>query len=180
MVTLDGFFEGPGRDIDWHTVDEEFNDFAIQQLQSAGGLIFGRITYELMASYWPTLAAVRDDPVIAEMMNSIPKWVFSRTIDQADWNSTTLIKGEAEVEVPKLKSESDKDLLIFGSANLASSLIPRSLIDEFRLMLSPILLGAGTPLFQDLPQKISLRWLKSRTFANGNVLLHYEPAQRDG
>jgi dihydrofolate reductase len=173
MVTLDGFFEGPNRDIDWHRVDEEFNDFAIEQVKTADGLIFGRVTYELMTSYWPTADALSNDPQIAEKMNTISKIVFSRTLDRADWNNTRLIKGEAVEEVRRLKQQTGGNLFIFGSADLSSSLIPQGLIDEFRLMLNPVVLGSGNPLFRD---KLNLKLLETRTFQNGNVLLYYQPA----
>ncbi|MDD5371733.1 MAG: dihydrofolate reductase family protein, partial [Anaerolineaceae bacterium] len=122
MITLDGFFAGPDGNIDWHKVDEEFNDFAVQQLHTAGGLIFGRVTYQLMAGYWPTPAAVHDDPIVADLMNTIPKTVFSRTLNQADWDNTRLVKTDAAGEVSRLKGEPGKDVFIFGSGNLASSL----------------------------------------------------------
>src|SRR5688572_13512557 len=92
MVTVDGFFEGPDQDIDWHNVDEEFNEFAINQLDEVGVLLFGRVTYQLMASYWPTQSAKQNDPVIAERMNSVPKIVFSKTLETVDWDNTRLIK----------------------------------------------------------------------------------------
>ena len=92
MVTLDGFFEGPNREINWHHVDEEFNEFAIDQLDSADGLLFGRVTYEMMASYWPTPAARTNDPIVAGKMNALPKFVFSRTLKKAEWNNTKLVK----------------------------------------------------------------------------------------
>ena len=95
LLTLDGFFEGPNREIDWHNVDEEFNEFAIQQLQTADAILFGRVTYQMMASFWPTSEARRDDPVVAGLMNNIPKYVFSNTLNSVDWQNTTLINGEA-------------------------------------------------------------------------------------
>ncbi len=99
LITLDGFFEGPNRELDWHNVDGEFNEFAIEQLNNSGLLLFGRVTYELMASYWPTELALKDDPIVADMMNSIPKIVFSRTLKKADWNNTRLIKDNVREEL---------------------------------------------------------------------------------
>jgi dihydrofolate reductase len=175
MVTLDGFFEGPNGEIDWHNADEEFNEFAVDQVKSADGLIFGRVTYELMASYWPTPAAQADDPMVAEKMNTMPKIVFSRTLDKVEWNNTRLVKGDAVKEISQLKQEPGKDLLIFGSADLASSLTKHSLIDEYRIMVNPVVLSKGKPLFKDVKEKLNLRLLKTKTFGNGNVLLYYEP-----
>ena len=175
MVTLDGFFEGPNGEIDWHNADEEFNEFAVDQVKSADGLIFGRVTYELMASYWPTPAAQADDPMVAEKMNTMPKIVFSRTLDKVEWNNTRLVKGDAVKEISQLKQEPGKDLLIFGSADLASTLTNLGLIDEYRIMVNPVVLGKGKPLFKDVKEKLNLRLLKTKTFGNGNVLLYYEP-----
>lgn len=175
MMTLDGFFEGPDHDISWHNVDDEFNEFAIQQLNSAGGLIFGRVTYEMMASYWPTSQAIGDDPEVADKMNSIPKIVFSRSLQQADWNNTRLVNGDAAEELAKLKQETGKDLFIFGSADLAAALTRQRLIDEYRIMVAPVVIGRGTPLFKDINGSLKLKLLQSRTFHNGNVLLYYQP-----
>ena len=175
MVTLDGFFAGPNGEIDWHNVDEEFNEFAIDQLKTAGGLIFGRVTYQLMAGYWPTAAALSDDPVVADRMNSIAKIVFSRTLDQADWNDTRLVKEDAAGEISRLKQQPGKDLFIFGSANLASTFTNLDLIDEYRIMVSPVILGKGRPLFEGIQAKLDLELLNTKTFRNGNVLLYYEP-----
>ena len=173
MMTLDGFFEGPGHNIDWHTVDEEFNQFAIEQLAEAGALVFGRVTYELMAGYWPTSGAIADDPAVAGLMNAIPKIVFSRTLEAAPWNNTRLIQGGLEAEMRRLKEEAGRDLFIFGSAELASELTRIGLIDEYRVMVSPVILASGTPLFKGTQLKLKL--LRSRTFAIGNVLLVYAP-----
>lgn len=175
MVTLDGFFEGPDRDINWHNVDDEFNEFAIEQINTVDTLIFGRVTYELMASYWPTKEAITNDPIVADKMNSMPKIVFSKTLASADWQNTRLVKGDAAKEIAKLKKQSGKDLIIFGSADLAASFIKDGLIDEFRVMLNPVLLGRGTPLFKGIHEKLNLKLLKTKTFGSGNVLLYYQP-----
>jgi len=175
MITLDGFFSGPNGEIDWHNVDQEFNEFAIEQLSTAGGLIFGRVTYEVMASYWPTPLAIEDDPVVAGKMNSIPKFVFSRSLRSADWENTRLIHRDAAGEILNLKQQPGGDLFIFGSANLAASLTRQGLIDEYRLMLNPVVLGDGRPLFDELDERLSLRLIKTKVFASGNVLLTYQP-----
>ena len=176
MVALDGFFAGPEGEIDWHNVDQEFNEFAIEQLNTAGGLIFGRLTYQLMANYWPTPAAKTDDPIVAKKMNGIPKFVFSRTLEKADWENTRLVKGDAAAEIPKLKSQPGGDLYIFGSANLASSLIRHGLIDEYRVMVNPVVLGSGRLLFENLEGRLRLELVRTKPFASGNVLLYYGPS----
>lgn len=176
MVSLEGYFAGPQGELDWHRVDEEFNEFAIAQLNSAGGLIFGRKTYTLMASYWPTSAALLDDPVIAGQMNQIAKIVASRTLETAEWNNTRLVKNNLDAEILKLKQQPGGDLFIFGSANLALSLMPQQLIDEYRLIVAPLILGRGRPLFAELPAPLPLTLQSTRLFRNGNVLLTYQPA----
>jgi dihydrofolate reductase len=175
LMTLDGFFEGPNREIDWHNVDNEFNEFAIEQLNNASVLIFGRITYELMAGYWPSPDALSNDPVVAEKMNSLPKIVFSKTLDKVEWNNTRLVKGDPGKECRKLKQMNDKDIFIFGSANLVSVLFNRGLIDEFRIMINPLILGQGNTLFKPARNRFPLRLIKTKTFKSGNVLLYYEP-----
>jgi dihydrofolate reductase len=179
MVTLDGFFEGPkgAGDIEWHHTDEEFNQFSIEQLNEIGTLLFGRITYELMSSYWPTEGAINDDPEVANAMNNLPKVVVSRTLDKADWNNSVLIKDNIEEEIQKLKNQPGKDIAVFGSANLASTLIKAGLIDEFRVMINPVVIGGGRPLFENIEGKIELELVKTRTFKNGNVMHYYTRKQ---
>jgi len=177
LITLDGFFEGPGNDITWHQVDDEFNEFAIEQLNSTDGLIFGRVTYQLMANIWPTPAGLDGEPATAKLMNSLPKYVFSRTLTKVDWNNTSLMKGDADNELTKLKKGNGKNLFIFGSAELSSTFIRHGLIDEFRLLVNPILLDSCIRLFKDDHELIKLTLLKTRTFRNGNVLLYYQPSR---
>ena len=177
MITLDGLFEGQDHNIGWHNVDAEFNEFAIAQLNEIGTLLFGRITYQMMASYWPTSEAVKNDPVVADLMNRLPKIVVSKTMAIAEWNNTSLIKDQIASEILKLKKQSGQDLAIFGSANLISTLMRMDLIDEHRVMVNPVILGTGTPLFQP-KDKFNLRLLRTRAFGNGNVLLCYESKRK--
>src|SRR5574338_1145036 len=173
MVTLDGLFEGPGHNIDWHRVDEEFNEFAIDQLKTGDALIFGRITYELMVSYWPTSEALTDDPQVAGLMNSLPKVVASRSLESVDWENARLVGEDISQEIAALKAQPGKNLFIFGSANLAVTLMREGLIDEIRVIVAPIVLGAGTPLFKQVTKPFELKLVDSRVFRNGNVLLCY-------
>ena len=177
LTSLDGFFEGPDQDISWHRVDEQFNEFAIDQLSSAGGLLFGRVTYELMAGYWPTAAANEDDPIVAGKMNATPKIVFSKTLSNAAWENTRLVKDHFVEEITKLKQQPGKDLFIFGSSNLAVTFMEHGLIDEYRIMLNPVALGAGKTLFTGLRQPLNLKLLKTKSFRSGNILLYYVPDQ---
>lgn len=178
MITLDGFFEGPNQDISWHNVDDEFNEFAIDQLKEVGTLLFGRVTYQGMASYWPTDFAKQDDPVVARLMNDLPKIVFSTTLNSAEWNNSRLVKENAAEEVSKLKGQPGKDIAIFGSSDLATSLAEAGLIDEYRIIVNPVFLGHGTPLLKGIKDRLNLKLLKARTFNSGNVLLYYVPDKK--
>jgi dihydrofolate reductase len=171
MMTLDGFVEGENRDISWHldVWGEELERLSIDQLKSAGGLMFGRVTYELMANHWPGA-----EGEVADFMNALPKYVFSRTLTTSGWNNTQIFRTGVPDTVARLKRDSAKDIYLFGSADLAASLIPHRLIDEFRIALNPLLLGTGSPLFRT-GGKLRLRLLDSRSLSNGIVILRYEP-----
>src|SRR5690348_5148 len=122
MITLDGFFAGPQGDLSWHVVDEDYHQLAVDLLSSSDLLVFGRVTYELMASYWPTAAAVTDDPVVGEWMNTLPKVVFSKTlshVEWGEWKNARLVKENPGEEIATLKSGSGKDLLLLGSGEIA-------------------------------------------------------------
>lgn len=177
LISLDGYFEGPNQDINWHHVDEEFNEFAIQQTGEFGALLFGRVTYELMASYWPTESAKRDDPAVAGLMNNLPKVVFSTTLDKVEWENTKLVKDNFVEEVSKLKEQPGKDLAIFGSSDLAVTFIDLGLIDEFRIMINPVVLGGGKPILHGIKSQLELKLIKVKEFKSGNVLLYYVPTK---
>jgi dihydrofolate reductase len=176
LVTMDGYVAGPNGEIDWHNVDGEFNDFAIEQTATFDALVFGRVTYDLMASYWPTEDAIKNDPIVAGQMNAIPKLVVSRTLDKADWNNTRLVKDNVVAEIKKLKDEPGKEIAIFGSSNLSAYLLDEGLIDEIRLIVNPIILGNGMPIFKGAQKQSRWELYKSRTFRNGNILHYYRVA----
>jgi dihydrofolate reductase len=178
LTTLDGYYEGPNQEFDFWVVDEEFDGFAVQQLDEVDTLVFGRVTYEGMAAYWPTPAAERDDPRVAARMNGLSKIVVSRTLDKAEWANTRLIKDDVSEELTKLKQQPGKDIAILGSSDLTVSLLPMGLVDEVRIMVNPVVLGAGKSVFRTAGERISLKLLKSRLFNSGNVLLYYQPADR--
>lgn len=175
LVSLDGYFEGPNRDISWHNVDAEFNEYAVDMLNSVDTLLFGRVTYELMASYWPTPDVMKDDPIVAERMNNLSKIVFSRTLDKAEWKNTRLVKDNIEEEIRNMQKQPGKDMAILGSGSIVSQFAQHGLIDEYRIMVNPVVLGGGNPLFKDIKDRLHLKLLKTKTFRNGNVLLYYEP-----
>jgi dihydrofolate reductase len=179
VVTLDGYYEGPNGEFDWPNVDAEFNEFSISQLNDIETLLFGRVTYEGMASYWPTPAALEFDPVIAERMNNIHKVVFSKSLTEATWQNSTLTREDIGTAVPKLKEESGGGALaIFGSPTLTVSLLEAGLVDELRVMVMPILLGAGKSLFTGLRDRVHVKLGPTIVFSSGNVLLTYQPTTR--
>lgn len=180
MVTLDGYFEGPGRDITWHNVDDEFNDYAIHFLDTIDTLVFGRVTYQLMESYWPTQAALNDDPEVARRMNNLRKVVFSKTLRQVNWQNTSLANGDAAKELKKLKAPDGKNIAIFGSSNLSQTFLKDGLVDELRIIVNPVLIGSGSPLFQGIQDKHALKLTKTQAFKSGNVMLTYTPLNLSG
>ena len=177
LVTLDGYFAGQGGDISWHNVDEEFQELANAASNSGNTLLFGRVTYELMASYWPTPEAIKNDPIVAQGMNSATKIVFSRTLNKIDWNNTRLVKNDMLSEIRKLKQESGKDLTVLGSGSIVSQLAQERLIDEYQILLNPVVIGKGKTMFEGVKDRFSLKLTKTRVFGNGNVLLSYELAR---
>ena len=175
MVSVDGYFEGPSRELDWHNVDAEFNDLAISFLDTVDTLLFGRVTYELMAGYWPTEHAIKDDPIVAGKMNALHKVVVSRTLKKVEWNNSTLVKGDLIEEVRRLKQQPGKDIAIFGSSDVAVPLVHQDLLDEFRIMVNPVILGRGKSLLSGLKSRQKLKLVESQAFRSGNVLLSYRP-----
>jgi len=175
MISVDGFFEGPSHEIDWHIVDPDTNTTAIDLLNHAGGLLFGRVTYELMAGFWPTPIAASKDPIVAGRMNQLPKIVFSRTLSTVTWGNTRLVRENAAGEVLKLKQQPGEDLVILGSSGLMLTLIEHDLIDEFRIIVNPVALGNGNSLFKGLKGRLNLNLAKVHAFDSGNVLLSYLP-----
>jgi dihydrofolate reductase len=177
LVTLDGYFAGQGGDISWHNVDEEFQELANAASNSGNTLLFGRLTYELMASFWPTEEALKTDPIVAQGMNKAEKTVFSRTLDKVDWNNTRLVKSDMIAEVRRLKQGAGKDLTVLGSGSIVSQLAQEGLIDEYQILLNPVVLGKGKTMFEGVKDRFRLRLTKTRVFGNGNVLLNYEPVR---
>jgi len=174
LMSLDGFFEGSNHELDWFVIDADFLEYARTLLGEAAALLFGRRTYEHMAAHWPTAPA--DE--IAYKMNHLPKFVFSGTLDKAEWNNTTLVKDGYAEEILKLKQQDGKGaLVILGSAMLASHFLQYGLIDEYRVILNPVLLGHGQPLFPDLRNKFSLKLTRTKPLASGVIVLYYEPAK---
>lgn len=178
-VTLDGYFVDANGDMSWaHRGDQdaEWNDFVSGNARGGGELLFGRKTYELMASFWPTPMAAQLQPALAERMNGLRKVVFSRSLDKASWSNTKLVKGDLVEAVRAMKSEPGEGMTLMGSGSIVAQLAQAGLIDEYQLVVNPIVLGRGRTMFEGLKDKLSLKPTKTRTFGNGNVLLCYVPA----
>ncbi len=176
ITSLDGFYAGPNGEFDWPIVDKEFNEFAVRQLDGAGTLAFGRVTYALMAAHWTSELAQANDPAITRRMNGKPKFVFSRALEDAGWTGTTVLRGEATERAAEAKAGEGQEVLVLGSPHLTAALSEAGLLDELRIMVSPILLGRGLSLFEDLGDRISLTLLHVEAFESGNVLLTYRPS----
>ena len=177
-ITLDGYFSGLNGDIGFfhnRFKDDEFHAFAVDNIRAAGALLFGRITYEVMFAYWPITDAAKAEPVIADRMNSLPKFVFSRTLAKTPWNNAQLVKGDLVSEVRKLKEAPGNRMAILGSGNIVAQLAPHGLIDEYEIVVNPVAIGRGRTLFEGVKELLHLKLVKTRTFRNGNVLLCYEP-----
>jgi dihydrofolate reductase len=177
-ITLDGYFTDSNNDMSWahKNADDEWNKFTAENASGGAVLLFGRKTYDLMVSFWPTKQAYEMMPTVAEGMNNLPKVVFSRTMDKATWNNTKLVKDNIAEEVRKMKSEPGDDMVIMGSGTIVSQLTEAHLIDEYQIIVHPLVLGSGRTMFEGVKGKLRLKRTSSRTFKNGNVLLNYEPA----
>ena len=178
-VTLDGYFVSHNGDFTWarnNTDDPEYAAFESENAKGEAELLFGRVTYDLMARYWPTPLAAQQAPTVAEGLNRMKKIVFSRTLDHASWANTRVINDDLVTAVRKLKSEPGPGLLIMGSGTIIAQLAAAGLIDEYQMMVDPVALGSGRSMFEGIPQKLALKQTKSRTFKSGKTFLCYEPA----
>jgi dihydrofolate reductase len=183
LTSLDGFIAGPKGELGWFVQEgfltkTEYGEYAREFNSSIGGILLGRKTYEDWVGYWPD--ATDNDPFITERTNNLPKFVFSNTLDKVGWgkwNNAHLMKGDAGEEVKRLKSQPGKDLAIFGSGTLVSSLTRLALIDEYQITIQPVILGAGLSQFKDLGKWLRLKLVKSRQLREGAVVLYYQPVR---
>lgn len=177
FLTVNGYYEGKEKgDISWHTHQPggEEGQYAAEGAGSGSTLVFGRVTYEMMAGWWPTPMAIETMPDVAKGMNESEKIVFSRTLKKADWQNTRIISNNIGEEIKKLKK--DKDLTILGSGSIITQLSELGLIDVYQLMIDPVAIGAGSSIFNGLKKKLDLKLADSRIFKSGVVLLTYVPA----
>jgi dihydrofolate reductase len=176
FMTLDGYFKGPNGDISWHkhgTAPDEV-EFAEEGAGSDSILLFGRVTYEMMAGYWPSAEAKKNSPKVAEGMNKSEKYVFSRKMKKTDWANTTIIKENIVAAVLKLKKTATKDIVILGSGSIITQLAEANLIDSYQFMMDPLAIGEGTSIFEGIKKPLKLKLSSTRTFTSGVILLNYE------
>ena len=174
-VTLDGYFTDSKGDMSWaHKSDPEWDEFVAGNASSpsSGALLFGRVTYEMMASFWPTPEAQESMPTVADGMNQMQKFVLSKSLREATWNNTTIVRSLDEIE--KIKRDSGPDIVVLGSGNVVTQLAAKGLVDEYQIIVNPLAIGAGRTLFEGT--RVNLKLKSTRAFKIGNVLLTYERA----
>ena len=173
FITLNGYYKGANEDISWHQHGGEESEHATEGLSGDGVLLFGRKTYEMMSSYWPTPAALESTPDIAKGMNNAEKIVFSRTLKEAKWNNTRIIKDNIVEEVKKLKENGNKNMAILGSGSILNLFAENGLIDEYQFMIDPVVIGEGETVLKCKMKKLKLT--KSKVYKSGVILTYYEP-----
>lgn len=176
MVSLDGYFEGLGHDLSWHNAkNEEFKRLQAKHAVESDAILMGRTTYELMASFWPTPMAKEMDAETAKFMNETRKFVVSHAAFEPGWQNVSVLHGDVSAQIRKLKEKPGQEIALLGSNKLCVSLMADGLVDEFRIMVNPVVLGDGTSLFAGLTQRPHFILIKTRKYASGNVLLTYRP-----
>ena len=174
FITLNGYFKGPQDDISWHVHGGPESEYGVDALKSGSTLVFGRTTYDMMSGYWPSPEALQQMPEMARGMNAAEKIVFSTTLKKADWNNTTVIKGNIVEEMTRLKQGTGPAMTILGSGSIISQFAEADLIDSYQIMMDPIALGDGTPMFKGITKKLQLKLVDTRTFKSGVILLSYQ------
>jgi dihydrofolate reductase len=180
-VSLDGFIAGVGGEMDWvgENYDEAMGRYETDLIAGADTLLLGRVTYQSFAGSWPHVPdnpqASEGEKEYARMLNAMHKIVFSRTLEQADWNNSVLKKTLVPAEIAQLKSEPGRTILVYGSASLVQSLTDHGLIDEYQVLVYPLILGGGKSLFQGVRDRTKLRLVESKTHPSGVVVLSYRP-----
>jgi len=175
FISIDGYFKGVNNDIGWHKHGGDESEFSAESLKTGNTLLFGRVTYEMMAGFWPTPAAMESLPMVATGMNRADKIVFSSSMKKADWKNTKVVSGNIVDEVKKMKAGKGSDMTILGSGSIITQFADAGLIDAISIMVDPVALGKGTAIFSGIKNQLDLKLKDSRVFKSGVVLMNYEP-----
>jgi dihydrofolate reductase len=179
-TSLDGYHEDLDHGIGWMNLSDDFGEYSVTQLDELGGLVFGRRTYDGMVDYWTSAEAQAASPEVAARMHALPKTVVSRSPGVVEWTNTATVTADVAEAIGALKRHPGKPLALFGSSTLTTHLLTIGLVDEVRVMVSPVLLGAGASLFAGLDGGVPVDLLRVTTFRSGNVLLCYRPRPEAG
>lgn len=175
FISLDGYFKGPDGDISWHRHGREEGEYGLEMMKKGSTLLYGRVTYEMMSGYWQSSEAKANMAEMAEKMNNAEKIVFSRTLKTGSWNNTRLVSDNIIETIKVMKKEQGKDMAVLGSGSIVTQFAEAGLIDEYQIMVDPVALGEGTPIFKGMKQPLNLRLTESKAFPSGVVLLMYQP-----
>lgn len=173
FLSLDGSFEGHNKELDWQGWDDEMEKYMAEFLNNVDAILLGRVAYQLLADYWPS-----STERLAPTLNNLPKIVFSKTLENVEWKNSRLVKENINEEILKLKQQAGKDMVLFGGADIAATLLQLGLIDEYRIIISPVVLSNGKPFFKDIKDKLGLKLLNTKTSSCGNVILYYQPVKK--
>ncbi len=182
FCSLDGLMSDPKDQMDWvtATLSQDMGEYEKSVYDASDTLLLGRVTYKIFESYWPTAetnpAAFQGDAELAPTINNIQKIVFSKSLEKLTWSNSVLFTDIVPEEIRKMKEQPGKDILVVGSASIAQQLTNLGLIDEYHLLIHPVILGTGKPLFKDIKDRMNLKLVETKTFRNGVVLLRYAPA----
>ncbi len=176
-LSLDGF-TGSNGDANWIVWDDSVNEYYKETQRTTDTVLFGHASFDALKNYWSTPKASAEDPEMIEYINQTKKIVFSKTLKKTDWNNSTVLREIVPGEIEKLKKESGKDILIIGSGSVVSQMANAGLIDEYRFIIIPVVLGDGKPYFQKLEDKLNLKLLETKRFDCGNTLLHYQSGKK--
>lgn len=178
FISLDGCFEGAlSGDIGWHSHDTESSGYAADMLAKNNTLLFGRVTYDMMAGYWSSEEAKRNDPEVADGMNRAEKIVFSRGMQSAAWSNTTVLNEDIVDQVRRMKRSEGNDMTILGSGSIVTQFARQDLVDEYQIMIDPVVVGNGRKIFEGIEKTIRLQLTGTKVFRNGSVILSYRRAE---